>query len=381
MTLMLASVLDSAEARMALDGGADIIDVSEPRQGVLGPVALEAIMAVASAVGKTGVISAALGTPPFDDDAVRDQVEAVAAAGVAALRLAADADTLDRIGAVIPALAEKTSLIGVLFADRDPDFGLLERLSALGFRGALLDAAEKGAKRLLDHASPARIEAFCRQCRKLGLAPWLSGSLQSPDIPRLLIVEPDVLGFRSALCFRGRRDGPLDPFRIALVRDLIPRVPPVWSGNGRRRSDAFCSDPAPAGTSSSIVPGSPFRPGSEFDAGAFDTIFVHDFLTTAEVGAYAHERRVKQRLLFNVDAAVTRPVVHADDMRAVVSYDVILDAVRIVVGRGHIDFIETIAEEVAAIVLRRPRVEEVRVRVEKLDVVEGSVGVEIVRRR
>ena len=68
-------------------------------------------------------------------------------------------------------------------------------------------------------------------------------------------------------------------------------------------------------------------------------------------------------------------------MRAVVSYDVILDAVRIVTGRGHIDFIETIAEEVAAIVLRHPRVETVRVKVEKLDVVEGSVGVEIVRRR
>jgi dihydroneopterin aldolase len=117
------------------------------------------------------------------------------------------------------------------------------------------------------------------------------------------------------------------------------------------------------------------------DAGAFDAIFVHDFQTTAEVGAYAHERRIRQRLLFNIDAAVRRLAIHADDMRAVVSYDVILDAVRIVVGRGHIDFIETIAEEVAAIVLRHPRVREVRVKVEKLDVVEGSVGVEIVRRR
>ena len=68
-------------------------------------------------------------------------------------------------------------------------------------------------------------------------------------------------------------------------------------------------------------------------------------------------------------------------MRAVVSYDVILDAVRIVVGRGHIDFIETVAEEVAAIVLKHPRVREVRVRVEKLDVVAGAVGVEILRGR
>ncbi len=363
MTLMLASVLDAAEARMAFDGGADIIDISDPAQGALGAVAFKAITAAVSAVGRTGAICTALETAPFENNAVRDQVEALATAGVAALRLAADADTLDRISAVLPGLAGKTNLIGVLFADRDPDFGRLARLAALGFRGALLDAAEKGAKRLLDHAPPARIEAFCRECRKLGLAAWLAGSLQSPDIPRLLIVDPDVLGFRSALCLRGRRDGPLDPQRIALVRDLIPRAPPLASKEARGQSGSLGGDP-----------GSP-------DAGALDTIFVRDFLTTAEVGAYAHERRVRQRLLFNVDAAVRQLAIHADDMRAVVSYDVILDAVRIVTGRGHIDFIETIAEEVAAIVLRHPRVETVRVKVEKLDVVEGSVGVEIVRRR
>ena len=304
------------------------------------------------------------------------------AGGVSAVRLPADSRTLDRIGAVLSELAGQIRLIGVLFADRDPDFGLLERLAALGFKGALLDAAEKGARRLLDHASPARIEAFCGECRKFGLEAWLAGSLQSPDIPRLLIVEPDVLGFRSALCLRGRRDGPLDPRRIALVRDLIPRAPPTRSGIGGGRGGALGSSRASAGAHlSRDGSGSLFRPGSERDAGGFDTIFVRDFLTTAEVGAYAHERRVRQRLLFNVAAAVSRLAIHADDMRAVVSYDVILDAVRIVTGRGHTDFIETIAEEVAAIVLRHPRVQEVRVKVEKLDVVEGSVGVEIVRRR
>ena len=39
------------------------------------------------------------------------------------------------------------------------------------------------------------------------------------------------------------------------------------------------------------------------------------------------------------------------------------------------------AEEVAAIVLKHPRVRDVRVRVEKLDIVAGAVGVEIVRGR
>ena len=51
------------------------------------------------------------------------------------------------------------------------------------------------------------------------------------------------------------------------------------------------------------------------------------------------------------------------------------------IGRGHVEFIETLAEEVAAIVLRHARVRGVRVKIQKLDVIEGAVGVEIRRER
>ena len=68
-------------------------------------------------------------------------------------------------------------------------------------------------------------------------------------------------------------------------------------------------------------------------------------------------------------------------MCAIFSYDVIMDAIRLVIGRGHADFVETLAEGVAEIILRHPRVRHVRVRVEKLDVIAGAVGVEIRRER
>lgn len=336
---------------MALDGGADIIDFADFRREAMGAVTLDTVAAAVAAIGAPCTISAALDASAYDARGLANEAAALAAAGVDTLRLAAEAGALD--GAALSELAREMRLVGVLFADRGPDLGSLERLERLGFKGALLDVAEKGPRRLLDHMAPHQIEAFVRRCRQLGLSAWLAGSLQSPDVPRLMLLEPDVLGFRSALCFRGRRDGPLDPRRIAVIRDLIPRNSPFSSEAEQGKASAWASD----------------------------AIFVHDFLTTAEIGAYAHERGVRQRLLFNVDVAVSRVSAHADDMRAVVSYDVILDAVRIVVGRGHIDFIETVAEEVAAIVLRHPRVREVRVKVEKLDVVAGSVGVEIVRGR
>ena len=70
-----------------------------------------------------------------------------------------------------------------------------------------------------------------------------------------------------------------------------------------------------------------------------------------------------------------------DDMRSIFSYDVILDAIRLVVGRGHVDFVETLAEEVAAVLLQHARVRSVRVNIRKLDVIEGVVGIEIRRER
>jgi (5-formylfuran-3-yl)methyl phosphate synthase len=355
MTLMLASVVDAAEAKLVAEGGADVIDFADPRSGAFASVPTEALRAAVAAIGKAHLISAALGPTPADPDILAARARDLAEAGVDRVRLMADAETLDRFEPEMRALAREVGLIGVLFADRESVFWTLHRLAEIGFKGALLDAADKSGRRLLDHLDPPRIEAFCAACRQLRLSPWLAGLLQAPDVPRLLLVEPDVLGFRSALCARGRRDSALDPRRIALIRDLIPR-------EGAAGSEAGLSS----------------RPAGESER---DLVFVCDFETSAEVGAYAQERGAKQRLLFNVDVSVARVAAHADDMRAIFSYDVILDAIRLVVGRGHIDFLETIAEDVAAIVLKHRRVHEVRVRVEKLDVIAGSVGVEIRRGR
>ncbi len=354
MTLMLASVVDAAEAELALKGGADIIDFADPGAGALGALPVESIAKSFEATGKRGRASAALGPPPYETDALIARAHALMKAGVGWLRLAADADGLDRLEPALSALAPETGLLGVLFADQAPDFGLVARMAAIGFKGAFLDVGEKSGKRLLDALAPPEIAAFAALCRRHGLWCCLAGSLQPPDIPRLLLVEPGVLGFRSALSARGRRGGPLDAARITLIRDLIPR-----------EAAGHASSPD----------------GDTAPTDAFDLIFLRDFLTAAEIGAYAHERGAQQRLLFNVEASVSRVVAHADDMRAIFSYDVILDAIRLVTGRGHIDFLETIAEDVAAIVLKHPRVAVVRVRVEKLDLVPGSVGVEIRRER
>ena len=68
-------------------------------------------------------------------------------------------------------------------------------------------------------------------------------------------------------------------------------------------------------------------------------------------------------------------------MRDVISYDLVTDGISLILAEGHIGLVETLAERVAAMALAHPRVTRVIVRVEKLDIGPGSVGVEIVRER
>jgi (5-formylfuran-3-yl)methyl phosphate synthase len=361
MTLMLAGVIDGQEAAIALHGGADIIDFEDPRQGLLAAASWEAIEAGLKAIStRRRRVGAALGAPPYEAEGLAKRVRALIAAGVDAVKLAVDAPSLDKLDGTLRALAPEVRLVGVLWADRTPDLDCLPRLGRIGFKSVLLDTAEKGGKRLLDYQTPSELEAFCARCRAHGLNSALAGSLEPPDVPRLLLVAPSILGFRRALCAGGKRDGPLDARAIDRIRGLIPR-----------KAEAHVTPTADR----------PSQNSAPSDENECDLVFIRDFLASADLGAYKREHGSPQRVVFNVEASVERARTRADDMRAVFSYDVILDAIRLVTGRGHVNFIETIAEDVAEIVLNDSRVRRVRVRVEKLDIIEGAVGVEITRER
>jgi 7,8-dihydroneopterin aldolase/epimerase/oxygenase len=111
-------------------------------------------------------------------------------------------------------------------------------------------------------------------------------------------------------------------------------------------------------------------------------VFVRDMVTEGVIGIHPHEKRGPQRLRVNLDLSVRD--VHplpADDIRHVVCYEEVVKDTRAIIGRGHVGLVETLAEDIASSILRNDQVIAVRVRVEKLDVLEdvASVGVEIER--
>ncbi|MEM7547263.1 MAG: dihydroneopterin aldolase [Pseudomonadota bacterium] len=112
-----------------------------------------------------------------------------------------------------------------------------------------------------------------------------------------------------------------------------------------------------------------------------DRIFLHDHIVEMEIGAYPSEFGVTQTLRFNVDLDVLRnQTEYADEVESVVSYDLIFHAIRDLAAGPRMKLLETFAERLAAQLLSEPRVVRAAIRIEKMDRVSGSLGVEIERR-
>jgi dihydroneopterin aldolase len=110
-------------------------------------------------------------------------------------------------------------------------------------------------------------------------------------------------------------------------------------------------------------------------------VFVRDLMMTAKIGLHQHERLAGQRIRVNLDLTVADSGPIDDDYDNVVCYGGLVTGLRQVVGAGHVNLAETLAERIADMCLADRRVLSARVRVEKLDVFPEatSVGVEIER--
>lgn len=113
-----------------------------------------------------------------------------------------------------------------------------------------------------------------------------------------------------------------------------------------------------------------------------DRIAVRDYIKEVEIGAFQSERGVRQRVLFNIVLEVSSNVAaQFDDVDQVLSYDTIIEAIEDQLAFERLNLLETLAERICEQVLRNSRAVRIFVRIEKLDRIPGSLGIEIVRSR
>jgi len=171
---------------------------------------------------------------------------------------------------------------------------------------------------------------------------------------------------------------------FAVRRKRVGKVPwlPVWraiTGSGYHRREAI---DAMTEETSLAFEAPHIRSIATSGGDPLDRISVRDYTRDVEIGAFQAERGVTQRIRFNVVLEVSRhAAAQSDDVDIVLSYDTITEAIDAQLSAERINLLETLAERVAERVLDNPKAMRAFVRIEKLDRIPGTLGVEIVRSR
>jgi len=215
--ILMVSVQDLYEAKQALQGGADIVDVKNLQEALVGSAHPNVVKQIRDEVPSAHHASVTLGVVP-------DQIGTVSMAVYAAGCLDA---TSVKVGFMVSdyslaletLIASKealqgtnTKLIGSLFADNllydggiDPD--LMVRLAKeSNCDGFLIDTLVKDGRNLFDFIPEERLKEIVLEGKELGMSTALSGHLKMSDIDELSRVNPDIVGVRGAVCQKGDRD-------------------------------------------------------------------------------------------------------------------------------------------------------------------------------
>jgi uncharacterized protein (UPF0264 family) len=216
---LLVSVRSAEEVEPALAGGADIIDAKEPKLGSLGSVAPEVVPSIAALLPADTELSIALGdfsSPAQVTNAITVVMVAPRPAplylklGFAGITSADEiADLLKTARAVAREHPAAPHIIAVAYADAalagSAGPSAVCRAAVLAAAdGLLVDTHDKRAGTLLDWLEPQAARDLVSHARKQGLLVALAGGLKLGHLDIVGSLEPDILGFRSAVCLGGR---------------------------------------------------------------------------------------------------------------------------------------------------------------------------------
>ncbi len=235
MTGLLVSVRSAQEAQEALAGGADIIDVKEPRRGPLGAADPRVWREVIEAVAGRATVSIVLGelaTSPVERVAGIASGCCFAKIGLAGVLDLPDwKDGVFRVNRCLPA---GVLLVPVAYADwrsagappPEEVIGLAASLGAL----VVIDTFDKSAGSLLQLESWSTIRSWAEYARGMGVQTTLAGSLKAADMERVLAIQPEFIGVRGAVCVGGREQS----LEARLVRELVELVHAGLAERGER---------------------------------------------------------------------------------------------------------------------------------------------------
>jgi len=229
MTRLLASVNSLEEAKIALKNQVDIIDLKQPEKGALGALDCKTISEIVAYVDGQRPVSATIGDLPMHPEKIVQAVNNTVQTGVDFVKIGffPGGKRLETINILSGFCNQKQQLIAVLFADQQPDLSFIPIIKRAGFNGVMLDTMNKRNGSLTQVLSIHQIKEFVNIAKNQKLLCGLAGSLQLLDIPRLLDLKPDYLGFRGAICRQKNRTESINETALQTIYTAIIESQPT----------------------------------------------------------------------------------------------------------------------------------------------------------
>lgn len=224
MTGMLASVMSLEEADIVVNADVDVLDLKQPEYGVLGALEEEIIQSIVARYSGVVTISATIGDIPFDHEQIKQAIHRIKSTKVDIIKVGVFGKLLTK--SLVDCLRQYhqggTRIVLVFFPDLIPDYSVvLNQINSEIVSGVMLDTANKQSGSLLDCQTFEQLQVFLQTAKDKSLISGLAGSLKLDDIDSLLLLKPDYLGFRSAICEQSERTAFIDEQALRETRDKM----------------------------------------------------------------------------------------------------------------------------------------------------------------
>jgi uncharacterized protein (UPF0264 family) len=221
------------EARAALAGGADILDVKNPLEGSLGANFPWAIKAVVELAGGRVPVSATIGDLDYKPGTA--SLAALGAAfsgadyikaGLLGVKSAEQAgDMLTNIVQAVKGYDRKKKVVASAYSDFSrvgsiPPMLLPKVAKSSGADVVMVDTAIKDGRSTFEFMSEQNLSEFISLGHRLGLEVAIAGTIGFEDLDMLKRIDPDIIGVRGIVC-GGDRKSSIKPELVTKLKLAI----------------------------------------------------------------------------------------------------------------------------------------------------------------
>ena len=262
---LLVSVRDEAEAVVALESGADIIDVKEPDAGPLGFAGIETVTRVKNAVGNRVPVSAALGEcTDWLNVAVQNHPSPLSFSGLDFVKLGLagmlvpeharidlqrqssstgravelsdwtndwcrvrrQLNSMAPTGSAVTNAVRAPDWVAVAYADyaqadAPSVWQVLDAAAKTGCSTLLIDTFAKDGSGTLDWLLPDELLELRVAARNRQLRFALAGQLTGKDVPVVRTIGPDIFAVRGAVCEGSDRQATICGTKIRKLKQTM----------------------------------------------------------------------------------------------------------------------------------------------------------------